>query len=155
MVLTSTTVTLYRASSTAFLISNLLASGRTIKPIAIRKFLCDCCLVSQLLYGLIIIPIILASLFLKILSTAVTELSVKTKLTAFNTLYVFSSEAVITLAFSKLRADKYTFLFSSGKTISNFLSATFKIFSNCYKFFSLRSFQVKSSTTTIALFFAL
>ena len=67
----------------------------------------------------------------------------------------FNPEIVCTLAFSTLRADKYTFLFASGKIISSFLSETLRFFVKAMKSFVLGASKTKSSTITIALFCAL
>ena len=53
---------------------------------------------------------------------------------------------------SMLRADKYTFLFASGKITSSFLSETLRFFVIATKSFVFGASKLKSSTTTIALF---
>ena len=49
-----------------------------------------------------------------------------------------------------LRADKYTFLFASGKTTSNFLSATLRLFDIATNSLVFGASKLKSSTTKIA-----
>jgi len=62
---------------------------------------------------------------------------------------VFNSQAITVSDFFKFREDKYTFLFSSANTKSEFFESIFNSFKKSFKPFVLGLSKEKSSTTLI------
>ena len=68
---------------------------------------------------------------------------------------MFNSQAITASDFFKFREDKYTFLFSSANTKSEFFESIFNSFKKSFKPFVLGLSKEKSSTTLIEFDLAL
>src|SRR5690606_20346020 len=88
-------------------------------------------------------------------TTFSTELSTKIRASAFMTSYVLMFSAVVTIARCRLRADKAMFLFEDGRTRSVFLLSSDNEESNLRYSLVLGASKEKSSSTAMALSFAL
>src|SRR5690606_23019257 len=84
-----------------------------------------------------------------------TELSTKIRVSAFMTSYVLMFSAVVTLARCRLRADKTMFLSDAGRTSRVFLLSSDNDESNLVYSLVLGVSKEKSSSTAMALSFAL